>query len=281
MPPWGTTAAPASRARAEHGGDLVDRPGPDDRGRRADEPPGPVADLARDDVGIGEHVRVADRGAQGAEQRLRFQSPPERTAVPRSAPWRSVPDSLRGQLLVATPPLVDPNFDRSVVLLLEHGEDGALGIILNRPTDASLASVLPEWHAHASAPGVVFSGGPVAPEAVIALARGGHDAASGLGVGARRGRHRRRRRRSRPTSDFALEALRVFVGLRGLGARASSRPSSTQDAWFVVTTRADRPVLRRSRAPLARRAAPPARPRRDVRQLPGRPHGELNRGRSS
>ena len=53
------------------------------------------------------------------------------------------PATLRGRLLVATPPLVDPNFDRSVVLLLEHGEDGALGIILNRPTDASLAAVLP------------------------------------------------------------------------------------------------------------------------------------------
>ena len=56
-------------------------------------------------------------------------------------------------VLVATPPLVDPNFDRSVVLLLEHGEEGALGIILNRPTDASLVAVMPEWHRHASAPG--------------------------------------------------------------------------------------------------------------------------------
>ena len=49
-----------------------------------------------------------------------------------------IPESLRGRLLVATPPLVDPNFDRTVVLMLEHGEEGALGIVLNRPTDASL-----------------------------------------------------------------------------------------------------------------------------------------------
>ena len=54
------------------------------------------------------------------------------------------PATLRGRLLVATPPLADPNFDGSVVLLLEHGDDGALGIIINRPTDASLATVLPE-----------------------------------------------------------------------------------------------------------------------------------------
>ena len=73
-------------------------------------------------------------------------------------------ETLRGRLLVAAPPLVDPNFDRSVVLMLEHGDEGALGIILNRPTEAALAEVLPDWHTHASAPGVVFSGGPVAPE---------------------------------------------------------------------------------------------------------------------
>ena len=42
---------------------------------------------------------------------------------------------LKGKLLLATPPLVDPNFDRTVVLLLEHGEDGSLGLVLNRPTE--------------------------------------------------------------------------------------------------------------------------------------------------
>src|SRR3989442_5701458 len=88
---------------------------------------------------------------------------------------RVVPEegSHRGRLLVATPPLVDPNFDRTVILLLEHGDEGALGIVLNRPSDTVLATVLPEWCDHASAPGVVFSGGPVAPEAVIAFARVG------------------------------------------------------------------------------------------------------------
>ena len=45
-----------------------------------------------------------------------------------------------------------------VVLMLEHGDDGALGIMLNRPSEATLDDVLPEWHAFASAPGVVFSG---------------------------------------------------------------------------------------------------------------------------
>ena len=81
--------------------------------------------------------------------------------------------SLRGRLLVATPPLVDPNFDRTVVLMLEHGDDGALGIVLNRPSETVLDDVLPEWYAFASLPAVLFAGGPVAPDAVIALARDG------------------------------------------------------------------------------------------------------------
>ena len=171
-----------------------------------------------------------------------------------------IPGTLRGRLLVATPPLVDPNFDRSVVLVLEHGEDGALGIILNRPTDATLASVLPDWQAHVSAPGVIFSGGPVAPEAIIALARGGNDEAAGwvsvldevgsVDVGGAPG-----------DLGFSLEAMRVFVGYAGW-APGQLEAELDADAWFVVSTRASDPfsddperlwrdVLRRQRGRVA------------------------------
>ena len=54
-------------------------------------------------------------------------------------------ESLQGKLLVAAPSLLDPNFARTVVLLLAHGEHGALGLVLNRPTVTSLSSPLPEW----------------------------------------------------------------------------------------------------------------------------------------
>ncbi len=84
---------------------------------------------------------------------------------------RAVDESCRGRLLVATPELLDPNFARTVVLMLEHSEDGALGVVLNRPTDTSLAASLPRWHERAAPPGVVFVGGPVQPEAAIGLAR--------------------------------------------------------------------------------------------------------------
>ena len=77
--------------------------------------------------------------------------------------------SLRGRLLVSTPGLSDPNFDRTVVLVLEHDEDGALGLILNRPSATRVSDVLPAWHDVASDPPVVFSGGPVDPSAAICL----------------------------------------------------------------------------------------------------------------
>ena len=180
-----------------------------------------------------------------------------------------LPATLRGRLLVATPPLVDPNFDRSVVLMLEHGDEGALGIILNRPTDATLATVLPEWHTHASAPGVVFSGGPVAPEAVIALARGGRATSPGwvsvleevgsVDVG-----------RDPDDLEFRIDALRVFVGYAGWGP-GQLEAELAEQAWFVVPTRASDPfchrpedlwrdVLRRQRGRVAMFANYPADP---------------------
>jgi putative transcriptional regulator len=84
---------------------------------------------------------------------------------------REVSDSARGRLLVATPTLYDPNFVRSVVLVLEHGEDGALGVILNRPSETAVGETLPDWNRLASDPGVVFVGGPVSPDAAIGVAR--------------------------------------------------------------------------------------------------------------
>jgi len=79
--------------------------------------------------------------------------------------------SLRGRLLVATPPLTDPNFDRTVVLLLEHNDDGAVGVVVNRPSGTTLADALPDWHPHAAPPAVAFIGGPVATDALIGVAR--------------------------------------------------------------------------------------------------------------
>jgi putative transcriptional regulator len=84
-----------------------------------------------------------------------------------------------GRLIVANPLLPDPNFDRTVVMLLAHGDEGALGVVLNRPSDTMLAAPLPRWEALAASPPVVFVGGPVQHQAVICLARAlGHPSAA-------------------------------------------------------------------------------------------------------
>jgi putative transcriptional regulator len=77
--------------------------------------------------------------------------------------------SLAGKLLVASPTLRSEEFSRTVIALLEHNADGALGLIINRPGNASLIEVLPPVADIASAPAVVFSGGPVEPQVAIAL----------------------------------------------------------------------------------------------------------------
>jgi putative transcriptional regulator len=78
--------------------------------------------------------------------------------------------SLRGQLLVATPTLLDPNFRRAVVLIAEHGEEGAMGLVLNRASPADVGEAVPELEPLTGADATVHIGGPVQPEAVIALA---------------------------------------------------------------------------------------------------------------
>lgn len=78
---------------------------------------------------------------------------------------------LTGLLLIATPRLVDPNFARRVVLVLEDGEHGALGVVLDQPGVVSVDEVLPQWQAVATSPGRLFTGGPVARNAIIGLVR--------------------------------------------------------------------------------------------------------------
>jgi putative transcriptional regulator len=76
-----------------------------------------------------------------------------------------------GGLLVATPQLDDPNFRRSVVLVLEHDLDGGtLGVVLNRPSDIAVTQVLPTWDNMVTGPSVLFQGGPVQTDSALALA---------------------------------------------------------------------------------------------------------------
>ena len=140
---------------------------------------------------------------------------------------------LRGKLLIATPALGDPNFDRAVVLILEHGTEGALGIVLNRPTATPLVEAVPDWAALASAPAVVYLGGPVGVGTIIALA---HSRTDEPPPGTERVSDRL------VAVDLSLDpeelapmidALRVWTGYAGWAPRQLEEELA-QDAWFVV-----------------------------------------------
>jgi putative transcriptional regulator len=81
-------------------------------------------------------------------------------------------DWLKGKLLLALPGLREDTFYRTVILVLAHGPQGALGVVLNRPTGIDLREIFPELSYDAADPAVLFSGGPVQPDGIICLARG-------------------------------------------------------------------------------------------------------------
>jgi putative transcriptional regulator len=144
---------------------------------------------------------------------------------------------LKGRLLVAQPALRDPNFDRSVVLILEHSEAGAIGLILNRPGAFPLADITPEWALFAPPPAVVFAGGPVSDEAkAICLARIRGEA---------RGDGWSPLSDSVGTLDLTLspeevesrvEEVRLFAGYAGWGG-GQLEAEIAGGGWFVVDAR--------------------------------------------
>lgn len=78
--------------------------------------------------------------------------------------------STKGSLLVAVPLLDDPNFHRTVVYMLQHTEEGALGLVINRPTEEDRVPGLDSWMDELAPPQVVFEGGPVQANTLIAVA---------------------------------------------------------------------------------------------------------------
>lgn len=182
-----------------------------------------------------------------------------------------IPDvfvSLRGQLLVATPALGDPNFDRTVVLMLEHTPEGAVGLVLNRPSGTDLDEAGADWEGWdklAAQPPVVFVGGPVSRTAVICVARLGDGGAEGfqpllgdIGLANMGGPPR------------GIDAVRLFAGYAGWG-EGQLEGEIAEGAWFVVDAEPDDPltadpetlwedVLRRQGGRLAMFAFCPADP---------------------
>ena len=142
-------------------------------------------------------------------------------------------EGLKGRLLVANPALKDPNFDRTVVLVLEHEAEGALGLVLNRPSPTPVEAVLPGWEQLAKEPPVVFNGGPVSPGAAICLGRVG---GSGDGSGWRPlfGELATVDLERRPEElSGSVAELRVFSGYAGWGP-GQLEGELDQTGWFVI-----------------------------------------------
>ncbi|MFF3559120.1 YqgE/AlgH family protein [Streptomyces sp. NPDC002574] len=184
--------------------------------------------------------------------------------------------SLTGRLLVATPALADPNFDRAVVLLLDHDEEGSLGVVLNRPTPVGVGDVLEPWASLAGSPQVVFQGGPVSLDSALGLAvvpgepRDGED---GEPLGWRRvfGAIGLVDLEAPPELLAAeLGSLRIFAGYAGWGP-GQLEDELVEGAWYVVESEPGdvfspdpeqlwRSVLRRQRSELAMVATYPDDP---------------------
>lgn len=139
--------------------------------------------------------------------------------------------TLVGRLLVATPELRDPNFVRTVVFLLEANDDGAVGVVLNRPSEVPVGSVLPGWVDEVTGRGVLHQGGPVGLDGAlgVAVAREGtagfRPVHAGVGL----------IDLDTPPEVVAgaLRALRVFAGYSGWGA-GQLEGELADGAWYVV-----------------------------------------------
>lgn len=83
---------------------------------------------------------------------------------------RAISQIEQGSLLVADPSMSDPNFHRTVVLILHHSDKGTLGVVLNRPSETLVDDVLPSWAEHVASPACVFLGGPVEQDTPLCLA---------------------------------------------------------------------------------------------------------------
>jgi putative transcriptional regulator len=179
-----------------------------------------------------------------------------------------------GSLLIAAPTMGDPNFARSIVLLLDAGESGALGVVLNRPTELEVADVLEPWADLVAGPQVLFQGGPVETDAALGVATVAEDD-DPIGW--------RRVFGSTGLVDLdapveimasAVSSLRIFAGYAGWGA-GQLEAEIEEGAWYVVPAEPEGSLPPRARAALGDRAASSGRAAGDACDDAARAGSEL------
>lgn len=145
-------------------------------------------------------------------------------------------ESLQGQLLVSSPALRDPQFRRTVVLIAHHDEDGAMGLVLTRPSEVAATEAVPALEGLAGASDPVHVGGPVQPEAFMVLAEFDDigDAAApifgALGF----------LPADAEPGDLSIRRLRLFAGYAGWGA-GQLETELAEPSWIVVPAQPDDP----------------------------------------
>jgi putative transcriptional regulator len=143
-----------------------------------------------------------------------------------------------GMLLVATPVLMDPHFTDTVVLLLDVDDNGALGVVLNRPSPVAVADVLDTWGGVVAEPEVLFQGGPVSTDGALAVGLLREAGAAPVGF----------REVSGPLGlldldtpvelvDGSLVGLRIFAGYAGWGA-GQLEAEIDEGSWYAVAGQA-------------------------------------------
>ncbi len=144
-------------------------------------------------------------------------------------PFVHMAPSLSGRILISRPDSHDENFWATLTLILEHSDEGALGLVINRPSRLSMADAFPEWEEMSASPDVVFAGGPVDRDALIALGRSeGEDGAMALGA-------HPVDLDAQPTLVAAegITQVRVFAGYAGWGA-GQLEGEIANHSWWVV-----------------------------------------------
>jgi putative transcriptional regulator len=145
-------------------------------------------------------------------------------------------ESLTGRLLIASPAILDPNFRRTVVFVTAHTDDGAVGLILNRPSETTVGDAVPQLGGVVAGDEPVFVGGPVNPNGVAMLAEFEDPDDAGVWV----------------VDDIGFVALddaleqgppplgrtRVFAGVAGWG-EDQLEGELDRDDWFVEEAVAD------------------------------------------
>jgi len=142
-------------------------------------------------------------------------------------------ESLAGKLLVSSPSLLDPNFRRTVVLMTHHDEEGAMGLVLSRPSELTVADTVPGLADLAGAD-CIYVGGPVQTDVIVALVEleEPDDVVPPIigSVGYLPG--------DGDSDDLDIARVRVFAGYSGWGP-GQLEQELAEPSWIVVRAEPD------------------------------------------